>query len=124
MDKLNQQHSKSVKDVEEFLNAAKNTIQNLYEEYDNEIDTKGSQYLKDLRIEVRNIENILSQEGYVTIDEHRKIITEIQEKLPESSDWIEYDLINGAIKIGIIKLKDKMVLIALIKLFNIKTTRK
>ena len=62
MDKLNQQHSKSVKDVEEFLNAAKNTIQNLYEEYDNEIDTKGSQYLKDLRIEVRNIENILSQE--------------------------------------------------------------
>ncbi|ALH46710.1 BppU family phage baseplate upper protein [Staphylococcus epidermidis] len=98
LDKLNQQHSKSVKDVEEFLNAAKNTIQNLYEEYDNEIDTKGSQYLKDLRIEVRNIENILSQEGYVTIDEHRKIITEIQEKLPESSDWIEYDLINGAIK--------------------------
>ena len=98
LDKLNQQHSKSVKDVEEFLNAAKNTIQNLYEEYDNEIDTKGSQYLKDLRIEVRNIENILSQEGYVTIDEHRKIFTEIQEKLPESSDWIEYDLINGAIK--------------------------
>lgn len=98
LDKLNQQHSKSVKDVEEFLNAAKNTIQNLYEEYDNEIDTKGSQYLKDLRIEVRNIENILSQEGYVTIDEHRKSITEIQEKLPESSDWIEYDLINGAIK--------------------------
>ena len=98
LDILNQQHSKSVKDVEEFLNAAKNTIQNLYEEYDNEIDTKGSQYLKDLRIEVRNIENILSQEGYVTIDEHRKIITEIQEKLPESSDWIEYDLINGAIK--------------------------
>ena len=98
LDKLNQQHSKSVKDVEESLNAAKNTIQNLYEEYDNEIDTKGSQYLKDLRIEVRNIENILSQEGYVTIDEHRKIITEIQEKLPESSDWIEYDLINGAIK--------------------------
>lgn len=98
LDKLNQQHSKSVKDVEEFLNAAKNTIQNLYEEYDNEIDTKGSQYLKDLRIEVRNIENILSQEGYVTIDEHRKIITEIQEKLHESSDWIEYDLINGAIK--------------------------
>lgn len=98
LDKLNQQHSKSVKDVEEFLNAAKNTIQNLYEEYDNEIYTKGSQYLKDLRIEVRNIENILSQEGYVTIDEHRKIITEIQEKLPESSDWIEYDLINGAIK--------------------------
>lgn len=98
LDKLNQQHSKSVKDVEEFLNAAKNTIQNLYEEYDNEIDTKGSQYLKDLRIEVRNIENILSKEGYVTIDEHRKIITEIQEKLPESSDWIEYDLINGAIK--------------------------
>lgn len=86
LDKLNQQHSKSVKDVEESLNAAKNTIQNLYEEYDNEIDTKGSQYLKDLRIEVRNIENILSQEGYVTIDEHRKIITEIQEKLPESSD--------------------------------------
>ena len=124
LDKLNQQHSKSVKDVEESLNAAKNTIQNLYEEYDNEIDTKGSQYLKDLRIEVRNIENILSQEGYVTIDEHRKIITEIQEKLPESSDWIEYDLINGAIKIGIIKLKDKMVLIALIKSFNIKTTRK
>ncbi|MDU4133363.1 MAG: BppU family phage baseplate upper protein, partial [Clostridium perfringens] len=37
LDKLNQQHSKSVKDVEEFLNAAKNTIQNLYEEYDNEI---------------------------------------------------------------------------------------
>ena len=98
LDKLNEQHSKSVKDVEESLNAAKNTIQNLYEEYDNEIDTKGSQYLKDLRIEVRNIENILSQEGYVTIDEHRKIITEIQEKLPESSDWIEYDLINGAIK--------------------------
>lgn len=98
LDKLNQQHSKSVKDVEESLNAAKNTIQNLYEEYDNEIDTKGSQYLKDLRIEVRNIENILSQEGYVTIDENRKIITEIQEKLPESSDWIEYDLINGAIK--------------------------
>ena len=98
LDKLNQQHSKSLKDVEESLNAAKNTIQNLYEEYDNEIDTKGSQYLKDLRIEVRNIENILSQEGYVTIDEHRKIITEIQEKLPESSDWIEYDLINGAIK--------------------------
>ena len=98
LDKLNQQHSKSVKDVEESLKAAKNTIQNLYEEYDNEIDTKGSQYLKDLRIEVRNIENILSQEGYVTIDEHRKIITEIQEKLPESSDWIEYDLINGAIK--------------------------
>ena len=98
LDKLNQQHSKSVKDVEEFLNAAKNTIQNLYEEYDNEIDTKGSQYLKDLRIEIRNIENVLSQEGYVTIDEHRKIITEIQEKLPESSDWIEYDLINGAIK--------------------------
>ncbi len=98
LDKLNQQHSKSVKDVEESLNAAKNTIQNLYEEYDNEIDTKGSQYLKDLRIEVRNIENVLSQEGYVTIDEHRKIITEIQEKLPESSDWIEYDLINGAIK--------------------------
>ena len=98
LDQLNQQHSKSVKDVEESLNAAKNTIQNLYEEYDNEIDTKGSQYLKDLRIEVRNIENILSQEGYVTIDEHRKIITEIQEKLPESSDWIEYDLINGAIK--------------------------
>ena len=98
LDILNQQHSKSVKDVEEFLNAAKNTIQNLYEEYDNEIDTKGSQYLKDLRIEVRNIENILSQEGYVTIDEHRKIFTEIQEKLPESSDWIEYDLINGAIK--------------------------
>ena len=98
LDQLNQQHSKSLKDVEESLNAAKNTIQNLYEEYDNEIDTKGSQYLKDLRIEVRNIENILSQEGYVTIDEHRKIITEIQEKLPESSDWIEYDLINGAIK--------------------------
>lgn len=98
LDKLNQQHSKSVKDVEEFLNAAKNTIQNLYEEYDNEIDTKGSQYLKDLRIEIKNIENVLSQEGYVTIDEHRKIITEIQEKLPESSDWIEYDLINGAIK--------------------------
>ena len=98
LDKLNQQHSKSVKDVEEFLNAAKNTIQNLYEEYDNEIDTKGSQYLKDLRIEIRNIENVLSQEGYVTIDEHRKSITEIQEKLPESSDWIEYDLINGAIK--------------------------
>lgn len=124
MDKLNQQHSKSIKDVEESLNAAKNTIQNLYEEYDNEIDTKGSQYLKDLRIEVRNIENVLSQEGYVTIDEHRKSITEIQEKLPESSDWIEYDLINGAIKIGIIKLKDKMVLIALIKSFNIKTIRK
>ena len=98
LDILNQQHSKSVKDVEESLNAAKNTIQNLYEEYDNEIDTKGSQYLKDLRIEIRNIENVLSQEGYVTIDEHRKIITEIQEKLPESSDWIEYDLINGAIK--------------------------
>ena len=98
LDKLNQQHSKSVKDVEESLNAAKNTIQNLYEEYDNEIDTKGSQYLKDLRIEVRNIENILSQEGYVTIDEHRKSIIEIQEKLPKSSDWIEYDLINGAIK--------------------------
>ena len=98
LDILNQQHSKSLKDVEESLNAAKNTIQNLYEEYDNEIDTKGSQYLKDLRIEVRNIENILSQEGYVTIDEHRKIFTEIQEKLPESSDWIEYDLINGAIK--------------------------
>lgn len=98
LDKLNQQHSKSIKDVEESLNAAKNTIQNLYEEYDNEIDTKGSQYLKDLRIEVRNIENVLSQEGYVTIDEHRKSITEIQEKLPESSDWIEYDLINGAIK--------------------------
>lgn len=98
LDQLNQQHSKSLKDVEESLNAAKNTIQNLYEEYDNEIDTKGSQYLKDLRIEVRNIENILNQEGYVTIDEHRKSITEIQEKLPESSDWIEYDLINGAIK--------------------------
>lgn len=98
LDILNQQRSKSLKDVEESLNAAKNTIQNLYEEYDNEIDTKGSQYLKDLRIEVRNIENILSQEGYVTIDEHRKSITEIQEKLPESSDWIEYDLINGAIK--------------------------
>ena len=59
LDILNQQHSKSVKDVEESLNAAKNTIQNLYEEYDNEIDTKGSQYLKDLRIEVRNIENVL-----------------------------------------------------------------
>ncbi|MGX0402190.1 uncharacterized protein YukE [Staphylococcus epidermidis] len=98
LDILNQQRSKSLKDVEESLNAAKNTIQNLYEEYDNEIDTKGSQYLKDLRTEVRNIENILSQEGYVTIDEHRKSITEIQEKLPESSDWIEYDLINGAIK--------------------------
>lgn len=98
LDILNQQHSKSLKDVEESLNAAKNTIQNLYEEYDNEIDTKVSQYLKDLRIEIRNIENVLSQEGYVTIDEHRKIITEIQEKLPESSDWIEYDLINGAIK--------------------------
>ncbi|ASN70104.1 putative tail protein [uncultured Caudovirales phage] len=98
LDQLNQQHSKSLKDVEESLNAAKNTIQNLYEEYDNEIDTKGSQYLKDLRIEVSNIENILNQEGYVTIDEHRKSITEIQEKLPESSDWIEYDLINGAIK--------------------------
>lgn len=98
LDILNQQHSKSLKDVEESLNAAKNTIQNLYEEYDNDIEVKGGQYLKDLRIEVRNIENILSQEGYVTIDEHRKIITEIQEKLPESSDWIEYDLINGAIK--------------------------
>ncbi|MCC2092069.1 BppU family phage baseplate upper protein [Staphylococcus epidermidis] len=98
LDILNQQHSKSLKDVEESLNAAKNTIQNLYEEYDNDIEAKGGQYLKDLRIEVRNIENILSQEGYVTIDEHRKIFTEIQEKLPESSDWIEYDLINGAIK--------------------------
>ncbi|ASN69858.1 putative tail protein [uncultured Caudovirales phage] len=98
LDILNQQHSKSLKDVEESLSAAKNTIQNLYEEYDNDIETKGGQYLKDLRIEVRNIENILSQEGYVTIDEHRKIFTEIQEKLPESSDWIEYDLINGAIK--------------------------
>ncbi|MCO6308968.1 BppU family phage baseplate upper protein [Staphylococcus epidermidis] len=98
LDILNQQHSKILKDVEESLSAAKNTIQNLYEEYDNDIETKGGQYLKDLRIEVRNIENILSQEGYVTIDEHRKIFTEIQEKLPESSDWIEYDLINGAIK--------------------------
>lgn len=98
LDILNQQHSKSLKDVEESLNAAKNTIQNLYEEYDNDIEVKGGQYLKDLRIEVRNIENILSQEEYVTNDEHRKIITEIQEKLPESSDWIEYDLINGAIK--------------------------
>ncbi|MBF9283038.1 BppU family phage baseplate upper protein [Staphylococcus epidermidis] len=98
LDILNQQHSKSLKDVEESLSAAKNTIQNLYEEYDNDIETKGGQYLKDLRIEVRNIENILSQEGYVTIDEHRKIFTEIQEKLPESSDWIEYDLINGGIK--------------------------
>lgn len=98
LDILNQQHSKSLKDVEESLSAAKNTIQNLYEEYDNDIETKGGQYLKDLRIEVRNIENILSQKGYVTIDEHRKIFTEIQEKLPESSDWIEYDLINGAIK--------------------------
>lgn len=98
LDILNQQHSKSLKDVEESLSAAKNTIQNLYEEYDNDIETKGGQYLKDLRIEVMNIENILSQEGYVTIDEHRKIFTEIQEKLPESSDWIEYDLINGAIK--------------------------
>lgn len=98
LDILNQQHSKSLKDVEESLSAAKNTIQNLYEEYDNDIETKGGQYLKDLRIEVMNIENILSQEGYVTIYEHRKIFTEIQEKLPESSDWIEYDLINGAIK--------------------------
>ena len=41
LDKLNQQHSKSVKDVEESLNAAKNTIQNLYEEYDNDIEVKG-----------------------------------------------------------------------------------
>ena len=62
LDKLNQQHSKSLKDIEESLSATKNTIQNLYEEYDNDIDAKGEQYLKDLRIEVRNIENILSQE--------------------------------------------------------------
>ena len=42
LDILNQQHSKSLKDVEESLSAAKNTIQNLYEEYDNDIETKGA----------------------------------------------------------------------------------
>ena len=61
LDILNQQHSKSLKDVEESLSAAKIQFKIFMRNMTTILKQKG-QYLKDLRIEVMNIENILSQE--------------------------------------------------------------
>lgn len=102
VNQLTDLNNKSLKNIERTLNAATQTIDNLYEDYDNELANKAEQYLKDLRVEVLNIQNILGRDGYITQEQHENENLLLKEQIntlkASDSDWITFDLINGAVK--------------------------
>lgn len=94
--------NKGLKDIQNSLNAALNTIRNQAEDNTTDITTKGDNYLKQLRTEVTNIENILANEGFVKNADYTNDLQALRDKLnevaPTDSGWVEFDTKNGAVK--------------------------
>lgn len=92
----------TLNDIDEARLGSLNTLKLITDELNKNIRDNGNQYITDLRKEVTNIENIISDDGFVhseDYEEFKVFITDLCNSLkPVDSGWIPLELINGAVQ--------------------------